>query len=129
MRSLKPVPLTFCHSGQPPLPTEGKPLDAFSQDFLVRRIHVQARGSAIQWPLDRVLIWLAKNGFSNDWQETFKSLELEGAEACAYAFLRLVPGQVPIFCHSGQPPLPTEGKPLDALYATESNAAAGKCVP
>lgn len=36
--------------------------------------------AAIQWPLDRVLIWLAKNGFSNDWQETFKSLELEGAD-------------------------------------------------
>ncbi|KXG48856.1 uncharacterized protein PGRI_027260 [Penicillium griseofulvum] len=36
--------------------------------------------AAIQWPLDRVLLWLAKNGFSNDWQETFKSLELEGAD-------------------------------------------------
>ncbi|EKV05966.1 MAP kinase kinase kinase (Bck1), putative [Penicillium digitatum PHI26] len=36
--------------------------------------------AAIQWPLDRVLLWLAKNGFSNDWQETFKALELEGAD-------------------------------------------------
>lgn len=36
--------------------------------------------AAIQWPLDRVLIWLARNGFSNDWQETFKSLELQGAD-------------------------------------------------
>ncbi|OQE41073.1 hypothetical protein PENCOP_c005G01194 [Penicillium coprophilum] len=36
--------------------------------------------AAIQWPLDRVLLWLAKNGFSSDWQETFKSLELEGAD-------------------------------------------------
>ncbi|KAJ6071807.1 hypothetical protein N7499_009821 [Penicillium canescens] len=36
--------------------------------------------AAIQWPLERVLIWLARNGFSNDWQETFKSLELQGAD-------------------------------------------------
>ncbi|KAJ5576814.1 hypothetical protein N7535_003740 [Penicillium sp. DV-2018c] len=36
--------------------------------------------AAIQWPLDRVLLWLAKNQFSNEWQETFKSLELQGAD-------------------------------------------------
>lgn len=36
--------------------------------------------AAIQWPLDRVLLWLARNGFSKDWQETFKSLELQGAD-------------------------------------------------
>ncbi|KAJ5674110.1 hypothetical protein N7462_009549 [Penicillium macrosclerotiorum] len=36
--------------------------------------------AAVQWPLDRVLLWLAKNGFSEDWQETFKSLELQGAD-------------------------------------------------
>jgi len=35
---------------------------------------------ALQWPLDRVLIWLAANGFSNDWQETFKSLDMRGAD-------------------------------------------------
>lgn len=34
---------------------------------------------AFQWPLDRVLIWLASNGFSNDWQETFKQLDLHGS--------------------------------------------------
>ncbi|OAX84251.1 STE/STE11/BCK1 protein kinase [Emergomyces africanus] len=32
-----------------------------------------------RWPLDRVLLWLAQNGFSNDWQETFRVLELYGA--------------------------------------------------
>ncbi|KAJ6166617.1 hypothetical protein N7470_002064 [Penicillium chermesinum] len=36
--------------------------------------------AASQWPLERVLQWLAKNGFSQDWQETFKSLELQGAD-------------------------------------------------
>jgi mitogen-activated protein kinase kinase kinase len=35
---------------------------------------------AAQWPLDRVLLWLASNQFSNDWQETFKGLNLHGAQ-------------------------------------------------
>ncbi|EXJ85738.1 STE/STE11/BCK1 protein kinase [Capronia coronata CBS 617.96] len=35
---------------------------------------------ASQWPLDRVLVWLAANGFSNDWQETFRILKLQGSE-------------------------------------------------
>lgn len=35
---------------------------------------------SLQWPLDRVLIWLAANGFSNDWQEAFKGLDLHGSE-------------------------------------------------
>ncbi|CRG85932.1 mitogen-activated protein kinase kinase kinase [Talaromyces islandicus] len=38
-------------------------------------------GEAIMnWPLERVVNWLARNGFSKDWQETFKFLELEGAD-------------------------------------------------
>lgn len=32
-----------------------------------------------QWPIDSVLIWLAANGFSNDWQETFRILDIRGA--------------------------------------------------
>jgi mitogen-activated protein kinase kinase kinase len=36
--------------------------------------------AAIQWPLERVLAWLSKNGFSKDWQETFKALEIQGAD-------------------------------------------------
>ncbi|PFH61969.1 hypothetical protein XA68_15631 [Ophiocordyceps unilateralis] len=35
---------------------------------------------AAQWPLDTVLIWLAQNQFSKDWQETFKGLNLHGAQ-------------------------------------------------
>ncbi|KAI1293221.1 hypothetical protein F5Y03DRAFT_411359 [Xylaria venustula] len=34
---------------------------------------------AAKWPLDQVLLWLAANGFSKDWQETFKGLDLHGA--------------------------------------------------
>ena len=32
------------------------------------------------WPLDKVLSWLAVNGFSNDWQETFKGLDIHGSD-------------------------------------------------
>lgn len=35
---------------------------------------------AVQWPLERVVSWLARNGFSKEWQETFKTLEIEGAD-------------------------------------------------
>lgn len=35
---------------------------------------------SLQWPIERVLVWLAKNGFSNDWQETFRQLGIQGEE-------------------------------------------------
>ncbi|KAN0070464.1 hypothetical protein V8E54_011333 [Elaphomyces granulatus] len=35
---------------------------------------------AMQWPMEQVICWLAKNGFSRVWQETFKTLELQGAD-------------------------------------------------
>ena len=41
---------------------------------------ISSTGAAAVWPLDRVLQWLAHNSFSNEWQETFKSLELQGAD-------------------------------------------------
>ena len=34
--------------------------------------------SVYQWPLDKVTTWLSANGFSKDWQETFRSLGIEG---------------------------------------------------
>ena len=35
---------------------------------------------SLNWPIDKVLIWLARNGFSNDWQETFRNLDIQGAD-------------------------------------------------
>ena len=35
---------------------------------------------AIQWPLDKVLVWLAIQGFSIEWQETFRSLNIHGGD-------------------------------------------------
>ncbi len=32
----------------------------------------------LQWPIERVLAWLALNGFSKDWQETFRQLNISG---------------------------------------------------
>jgi tRNA A-37 threonylcarbamoyl transferase component Bud32 len=41
---------------------------------------ISPNDAAAAWPPDRVQIWLASNGFSRDWQETFKALELHGAK-------------------------------------------------
>ncbi|KAF3067360.1 MAP kinase kinase kinase mkh1 [Daldinia childiae] len=35
---------------------------------------------AAKWPLDHVLLWLAANHFSREWQETFKNLNIHGAQ-------------------------------------------------
>lgn len=35
--------------------------------------------ASAQWPAERVQLWLAGNGFSSDWQQTFKTLGLEGS--------------------------------------------------
>ncbi|KAF2239414.1 Pkinase-domain-containing protein [Viridothelium virens] len=32
------------------------------------------------WPLEKVLLWLTQNGFSQDWVETFRALELHGSQ-------------------------------------------------
>ncbi|KAI5248385.1 serine/threonine kinase [Aureobasidium subglaciale] len=34
----------------------------------------------LQWPLDRVVAWLADNGFSVIWQEAFKHLNIQGSQ-------------------------------------------------
>ena len=36
-------------------------------------------GLSAQWPLDRVTTWLGANGFSPEWQETFRTLNIEGS--------------------------------------------------
>lgn len=35
---------------------------------------------AAKWPIDHVLLWLAANHFSKEWQETFKGLSLHGSQ-------------------------------------------------
>ncbi|KAK0625232.1 hypothetical protein B0T17DRAFT_492647 [Bombardia bombarda] len=33
-----------------------------------------------QWPMDKVIAWLQAHGFSKDWQETFRNLNLHGSQ-------------------------------------------------
>lgn len=40
---------------------------------------ISPHDASLQWPAERVQRWLASNGFSRDWQETFKTLGLEGS--------------------------------------------------
>lgn len=40
---------------------------------------ISPNDAAAQWPQERVQVWLSTNGFSRDWQETFKTLDLHGA--------------------------------------------------
>lgn len=35
---------------------------------------------SLQWSIDRVLSWLAKHDFSNDWQEAFRNLDIQGGD-------------------------------------------------
>ncbi|KAL5334023.1 hypothetical protein BJX70DRAFT_34905 [Aspergillus crustosus] len=74
-----------------------------------------ASEATVQWPLDRVLIWLAKNGFSHEWQETFKTLEIEGAD-----FLELGHGQ------NGRPNL---GKLHNVVYPQLAKECEASGVP
>ncbi|PQE32440.1 MAP kinase kinase kinase protein [Rutstroemia sp. NJR-2017a WRK4] len=40
---------------------------------------VSPNDAGSQWSMNRVLLWLANNHFSNDWQETFKALNIYGS--------------------------------------------------
>ncbi|KAF2868941.1 hypothetical protein BDV95DRAFT_609203 [Massariosphaeria phaeospora] len=40
---------------------------------------ISPHDASLQWPPERVQVWLASNGFSRDWQETFKTLDLYGS--------------------------------------------------
>ena len=44
---------------------------------------VIAPSNELKWPLDQVLVWLAANNFSTDWQKTFESLNICGADFLA----------------------------------------------
>lgn len=64
------------------------PQELAKQQSVIRRKHssntslggASPNDPSTQWPLDRVLSWLAENNFSSDWQETFKVLGIEGAD-------------------------------------------------
>ncbi|RAR04647.1 camp-dependent protein kinase [Stemphylium lycopersici] len=41
---------------------------------------ISPHDASMQWPAERVQQWLATNNFSRDWQETFRTLGLEGSK-------------------------------------------------
>lgn len=87
--SVPQTPLTRHHPPTLPNNSAQTPASA-TQDGIPTTGHRHSSGNnsgllspsdpSMQWPLDRVLIWLAANGFSNDWQETFKGLDIHGAD-------------------------------------------------
>lgn len=40
---------------------------------------ISPNDAGAQWPMEKVLLWLASNQFSADWQETFKALNIYGS--------------------------------------------------
>ncbi|KAK5630248.1 hypothetical protein RRF57_005963 [Xylaria bambusicola] len=70
-------------------PTDDGRSGLYPSTFQTKQVSIKSNAPAVhaeippelaaKWPLDQVLVWLAANGFSKDWQETFKGLELEGA--------------------------------------------------
>lgn len=56
------------HSTPVPQPREQPPPD------------IPASPHDLQWPIDRVIAWLADNGFSHIWQEAFKHLNIQGSQ-------------------------------------------------
>lgn len=67
----------------PPTATVQNPMPQTHGSLYYRNEPVSAtpnspNDAASQWPTERVQMWLASYGFSRDWQETFKTLGLEG---------------------------------------------------
>ncbi|KAJ5683750.1 uncharacterized protein N7477_000095 [Penicillium maclennaniae] len=81
--------------------------------------------ASVQWPLDRVLLWLARNGFSREWQETFKSLEIQGGD---FLELGLASGDEEIWIHDGGTDTiistPMRAEPPSLLSAAADNGSA-----
>ena len=67
-------------SGRGSLTTAGNRTQRYSGTSNGSTAPASPNDPGLQWPIERVLTWLAVNGFSKDWQETFKQLDIHGAE-------------------------------------------------
>lgn len=87
--SVPQTPLTRHHPPIPPNTAAQTPASA-TQDGITNTGHRHSSSNnpgvlspsdpSLQWPIHSVLIWLAVNGFSNEWQETLKGLDIHGAD-------------------------------------------------
>lgn len=71
------VPQGYTASG-PPTATKANPQHPSPRDAQAARTPISPSDPGLQWPLDRVLLWLAQQGFSKDWQAAFEDLNLHG---------------------------------------------------
>lgn len=79
-----------------------------------------------RWPLDQVLIWLAQNGFSHEWQETFKSLDLRGADFIELGRRANGRGKMGIFHQVVYPQLAKECEKSGTPYNQTQERESGK---
>ncbi|KAF2838509.1 Pkinase-domain-containing protein [Patellaria atrata CBS 101060] len=70
----------YQHVPQTPLGTRHPMLSQPASDSNAGSTPISPSDPGANWPLDKVLVWLAQNHFSNDWQEAFKNLDLHGSE-------------------------------------------------
>jgi mitogen-activated protein kinase kinase kinase len=59
----------------------------------------------LAWPMERVLLWLDTNGFSTDWQETFRALNISASRFLEVTNGRSHPGQFNILDNEVYPQL------------------------
>lgn len=68
------------YSSPGPPTAQWNPPAQYTEPASAHSSHTPASPSpaGLEWPLDRVLDWLASQGFSEDWQDTFEVLDLHG---------------------------------------------------
>ena len=59
---------------------EPQPLGGHGRNSSNQSGFLPSNDASLQWPLDKVLVWLAIQGFSNEWQETFRGLDIHGMD-------------------------------------------------
>lgn len=89
-QNLHPVPRQIAVPGRDGYPSPGPPTATLanpnphssphhqSPDPYAAKTPVSPSEAGLQWPLERVLAWLAQSGFSREWQEAFRVLDLHG---------------------------------------------------
>jgi mitogen-activated protein kinase kinase kinase len=64
----------------PPTATLANPQHPAHPKSADARTPISPSDPGLHWPMDRVLIWLAQEGFSDDWQAAFEALNMHGSQ-------------------------------------------------
>lgn len=78
--SSRQISIPVGYSSPGPQTAQWAPQGHHNEPASAHSTHTPASPSpaGLEWPLDRVLNWLDKQGFSTDWQDTFEDLDLHG---------------------------------------------------